>query len=86
MIKTATPAAIRVKPYFYRPDARPRVVFIESSAETDEVVQRAVLTLSGTTGRLAVEDRSVPVQAKYDQLAGRKTRPTGEEEEEESDE
>jgi len=63
------PAMLVIQPHFFRSDARPNLLFMESKSVDNDVAMRGVLTISGTTGRMAVEDRSKTVLSRYDQAA-----------------
>ena len=79
---SAQPAMLVIKPHFFRSDARPHLLFMESKGVDDELAMRGVLTISGTTGRMAVEDRSKTVLSRYDQAAKRRAaKPTSDDEE-----
>jgi hypothetical protein len=70
------------EPTFFNPTAKPIVQYLQSSDKDDNAVQRAVLVVSGTTGKIDLQDRTRPVVARLDQ----KRKPAAEEDDEDSDE
>ena len=68
VIQTAV-ARIEIEPIFYRADAVPAVLFgvVKGGKDDEDEAQRFMMSLSGTTGKCQLKNRSQPVKPVFDQ-------------------
>ena len=78
------PHRLEVKPIFYTTQSRPNIIYGRVLANGDgQEVNKSIITLSGTTGKLMIQDRSARAVPKFVSTA---TGAEGEAEEEVEDE
>ena len=79
------PDGVLVEPIFYLPTSRTPVLHLLVYGNDDEVIAKYIVTQAGMTGRLRLEDRSNPVQPRYEQAKGEAWSLDNEEEEEDDE-
>ena len=60
--------ALVIEPHFFQPAGMPPVFYAESTDKRGRTIQKAIVQLSGGTGKLSVADRTTPKMSKYDQM------------------
>ena len=59
-----------ISPFYYTPEGRPSWLYLESLGGDKKVIQKSMLVLAGSTGKVGLVDRTKPIIPKYDRGPG----------------